>query len=148
VIFPTLAEHQKIPQMKKSEKQPEVTQPKTKVCTKCNIEKPIEDFRIHGSSGFVLNQCRICEKEIALARARMKKGNPIPAAATPTTFIITNRKGKEFLVSLEPTPGCRKVTNGEHTLYFPVGTSKDEGRSAFVKHFGCSMNGVSTQVVE
>jgi hypothetical protein len=123
-----------------------------KVCTKCNVEKPISDFRIHGKSLFVLNQCRSCEKAIALARARAKKGNPIHTdpvtPTTPTTFTITTKKGKEYLVSLEPITGSRKVTNGEHTLYFPVGTTKDEGRSAFVKHVGCSMHGVSTQVVE
>ena len=133
--------------MKKTENQPEAFQPKTKTCTKCNIEKSTEEFRTH-KSGYVLNQCRSCEKEIALARVHAKKGNPIPIAATPTTFTIATRKGKEFQASLEPIPGGRKVTNGEHTLYFPVGTTKDEGRSAFVKHVGCSMHGVSTQVVE
>ena len=128
--------------MKKEKEQSE-----TKVCTKCNTEKPIEDFRTH-KSGYVLNQCRSCEKSIALARSQAKKGTLTPATPSTTTFTITTKKGKEFQVSLEPTPGCRKVTNGEHTLYFPVGTTKDEGRSAFVKHVGCSMHGVSTQVVE
>ena len=135
--------------MKKSENQPEATQPKPKVCTKCNTEKPTEDFRIHGGkSHFVLNQCRSCEKEIALARARMKKGHPLPAAATPTTFTITTKKGKEFHASLEPTPGSRKATNGENVLYFPAGTTRDEARSAFAIHFNCQMTGISTEVVE
>jgi hypothetical protein len=133
--------------MKKSEKQPEATQPKTKVCTKCNSELPIENFRIH-KSGYVLNQCRSCEKEIALARARTKKGNPLPAAATPTTFTITTKKGKEFLASLEPTSGSRKATNGDNVLYFPAGTTRDEARSAFAIHFNCQMTGISTEVVE
>jgi hypothetical protein len=134
--------------MKKSEKKPEAIQPKTKVCTKCNIEKPFEDFRIHGTSGFVLNQCRFCEKEISLARARMKKGTPTPAATIPSNFTITTKKGKEFQASLEPTPGSRKATNGENVLYFPAGTTRDEARTAFSIHFNCSMTGISTEVVE
>jgi len=147
VIIHILAEHQKIPQMKKSEKQSETTQPKTKVCTKCNSELSIENFRTH-KSGYVLNQCRSCEKEIALARSKAKKGNPLPAAATPTTFTITTRKGNEFQASLEPIPGGRKVTNGEHTLYFPAGTTRDQGRLIFSNHFNCQMTGISTEVVE
>lgn len=134
--------------MKKSEKQSEATQPKTKICTKCNSELPIENFRIHGTSHFVLNQCRSCEKEIALARARAKKGNPIPAAATPTNFTITTKKGKEFQASFERTSGSRKATNGENVLYFPAGTTRDEARSAFAIHFNCQMTGISTEVVE
>ena len=138
--------------MKKSEKQPEATQPKTKVCTKCNTEKPIEDFRIHGTSGYVLNQCRSCEKEIALARARAKKGTPasteVTTLNTSTTFTITNKKGKKYQASLESTPGSRKATNGENVLYFPAGTTRDEARSAFAIHFNCQMTGISTEVVE
>ena len=133
--------------MKKSEKQPETTQPKTKTCTKCSSELPIENFRTH-KSGYVLNQCRSCEKEIACARARAKKGNPLPTAAMPTIFTITTKKGKEFQVSLEPTPGTRKATNGENILYFPAGTTRDEARSAFATHFCCPMTGISTEVVE
>jgi len=129
--------------MKKEKEQSE-----TKVCTKCNSELPIENFRTH-KSGYVLNQCRSCEKEIALARARAKKGNPLSVAATPTTFTITTKKGKEFQASFEPIPGGRKATNGEHTLYFPAGTSRDEARSAFSIHFNCpTMTGISTAVVE
>jgi hypothetical protein len=137
--------------MKKSEKQPEVTQPKTKVCTKCNSELPIESFRTHGTSGFVLNQCRSCEKSIALARSKAKKGTFAPTEpATPstTTFTITTKKGKEFQASLEPTSGSRKATNGENVLYFPAGTTRDEARSAFAIHFNCQMTGISTEVVE
>ena len=133
--------------MKKSEKLPEATQPKTKVCTKCNSELSIENFRTH-KSGYVLNQCRSCEKEIALARTHAKKGTPTPAAATPTNFTITTKKGKEFQASLEPTPGSRKATNGENVLYFPEGTTRDEARSAFAIHFNCQMTGISTEVVE
>jgi len=119
-----------------------------KVCTKCNVEKPISDFRVHGKSLFILNQCRSCEKEIALARARAKKGNPIPAATTPSTFTITTKKGKEYQASLEPTPGSRKASNGENVLYFPAKTTRDEARSAFSIHFNCPMTGISTAVVE
>jgi len=131
--------------MKKSEKQHEANKPKPKVCTKCNTEKPIEDFRTH-KSGYVLNQCRSCEKEIALARSKAKKGTPVPV--TSSTFIITTKKGKEFQASMEPTPGSRKATNGEHTLYFPSETTRDESRSAFATHFSCPMTGISTEVVE
>lgn len=135
--------------MKKSEKQTETIQPKTKLCTKCNTEKPTEEFRTH-KSGYTLNQCRSCEKEIALARSKAKKGNPAPTepATTSPTFTITTKKGKEFQASLEPIPGGRKATNGEHTLYFPTGTTRDEARSAFAIHFNCQMTGISTEVVE
>lgn len=133
--------------MKKSEKQAEANKPKTKVCAKCATEKPIEDFRIHGTSGFVLNQCRICEKEASLARIRSKKGNPSPST-TLSTFTITTKKGNEFQASLELIPGGRKATNGEQTLYFPAGTTRDEARSAFSTHFLCSMTGIATEVVE
>ena len=119
-----------------------------KVCTKCNVEKPISDFRIHGKSLFILNQCRSCEKEIALARARAKKGNSAPTTPVTTTFTITTKKGKVFQASLEPTPGSRKATNGENVLYFPVGTTRDEARSAFAIHFNCPMTGIATEVVE
>ena len=122
-----------------------------KVCTKCNIEKPISDFRIHGKSLFILNQCRSCEKSIALARSNAKKGNPAPThPATPatTSFTITTKKGKEFQVFLEAIPGFRKATNGEHILYFAEGTTRDEARSAFSFHFNCPMTGISTEVVE
>jgi hypothetical protein len=141
-IARTLAAYQNISHMKKEKEQSE-----TKVCTKCNTEKPIEDFRTH-KSGFSLNQCRSCEKEIALARARAKKGNPIPAATTPSTFTITTKKGKEFQASLEPIPKGRKATMGENTLYFHAGTTRDEARSAFSAHFLCSMTGIATEVVE
>jgi hypothetical protein len=134
--------------MKKTEKQPEANQPKTKVCTKCNSELPIENFRIHGTSGFVLNQCRSCEKSIALARSQAKKGTFTPATPAPTTFTITTKKGKEFQASLEPIPGGRKATNGENVLYFPAGTTRDEGRLAFATHFSCLMTGISFGVVE
>ena len=133
--------------MKKSENQPEATQPKTKDCTKCNSELTIENFRTH-KSGYVLNQCRSCEKEIALARARAKKGSPLPSITAPSAFTITTKKGKEFQASLEPTSGSRKATNGEHILYFPAGTTRDEARSAFATHFSCPMTGISTEVVE
>lgn len=123
-----------------------------KVCTKCNVEKPISDFRIHGKSLFILNQCRSCEQEIALARAHAKKNNPAPTEpATPisSTFTITTKKGKEFQASLEPIPVGRKATNGEHTLYFLPGTTRDEARAIFVIRYNCgSMTGISTAVVE
>ena len=133
--------------MKKSEKQPEATQTKTKVCTKCNSELPIENFRVHKNS-FVLNQCRECERSVALARAKFKKGNPLPSIIAPSTFTITTKKNKEFHASLEPTSGSRKATNGENVLYFPVGTTRDEARSAFAIHFNCQMTGISTEVIE
>lgn len=122
--------------MKKSEKQPEATQPKSKTCTKCNIEKPIEDFRTH-KSGYVLNQCREREKKTAFARIQAKKGTPSSATPeSPTTFTIKTKKGKEFTVSTEPFAGARMVTNGEHTVYFTFGTGKDVARSAFISFYG------------
>jgi hypothetical protein len=140
-IARTLAAYQNISCMKKEQIKVEA-----KVCTKCKVEKPISDFRIHGKSLFILNQCRSCEKEIALARSKAKKGNPAPVASS--TFTITTKKGKEFQASLKPTPGCRKATNGENVLYFPAGTTRDEARSAFSIHFNCPMTGISTVVVE
>jgi len=137
--------------MKKSEKQPEAIQPKTKTCTKCNSELPIENFRTH-KSGYILNQCRSCEKSIALARSHQAKKSTIattePATPSTTTFTITTKKGKEFQASLEPIPSGRKATNGENVLYFPAGTTRDEARSAFAIHFNCQMTGISTEVVQ
>jgi hypothetical protein len=133
--------------MKKSEKRPEATQPQTKVCNRCHTEKDINEFRTH-KSGYVLNQCRSCEKAVALARSRSKKGIPAPIETdSPSIFTITTKKGKEYKVTTETFSGARMVTNGEHTLYFPVGTSKDASRSAFSSYYGSS-TGISTKIVE
>jgi|GEM_PF-5772888 hypothetical protein len=134
--------------MKKSEKQPEATQPKTKVCNRCHQEKPIQsDYRIH-KSGYVLTVCRVCEREISRNRARSKKVIPTTESKTPATFTIKTKRGKEFIVSTEAFVGARMVTNGEHTLYFPAGSSKDDTRSAFISHFKCHTTSISTKIIE
>lgn len=133
--------------MKKSEKQPEATQPKTKTCRHCGVLRPIENFRVHKSS-YVLGVCRDCEREISRNRARSKKVIPTTESKNLATITIKTKKGKEFIVSTDPSSGARMVTNGEHTLYFPAGTSKDEARSAFASHFACPTSGISTKIVE
>lgn len=51
----------------------------SKTCTVCGIEKPIDNFRTH-KSGFILNQCRQCERDMAKKRMADKRGT---AATTP-----------------------------------------------------------------
>jgi len=48
--------------------------PQSKVCTVCGTNKPIDDFRTH-KSGFNLNQCRQCEREMAKNRMEEKRNN-------------------------------------------------------------------------
>lgn len=135
--------------VKTKSKSKEKTVPDSKVCKICGQDKPIAEYRTH-KSGFILNQCRQCEKDIAKKRIEDKKGKPTTATAAVLSalFTITTKKGKVFEASLEPIKGGRKAFEGEKVLYFKEGTTRDEARAAFSVHFSVPPTGIKTEIVE
>ena len=124
----------------------EKTIPESKICTKCGKDKSIAEYRTH-KSGFILNQCRQCEKDIAKKRIEDKKGKTATATVSSSLFSITTKKGKVFEASLKPIKGYRKASAGEKVLYFKQAT-RDEARSAFSAHFSVPPTGIKTEIVE
>ena len=75
------------------------TVPKSKVCTECGTDKPIDDFRTH-KSGFNLNQCRQCERDMAKKRIEDKHSKTVTATTTKKGKLIPfsifcNKCGKD-----------------------------------------------------
>jgi len=99
-----------------------------KVCKRCGRELDIENFRPR-VSGFILNQCRDCEKELSTARRMAKK----LAAAAPEIVKVTTKSGKIVEASINPILGGRKASspNTEKVLYFPSDITRDTARVAF-----------------
>jgi len=110
----------------------------TKVCKKCGRELPMTEFRIH-KSGFVLNQCKDCER--ISAKARSKKTG---------MFTVTTKSGKTYKVSGKPISGGRKVvsTATDKVLYVPANITRDEARSIFATYAKVPYTGISATVVE
>ena len=109
----------------------ETTAIKTKVCTKCGKELTEDQFRVH-KSGFVLNQCKECEKAAATARRLAKKATAT-VVEVPETLTITTKSGKKIEASTKPIAGGRKATSvkTDKVLYFAPGVSRDTARIAF-----------------
>lgn len=108
----------------------ETTAIKTKMCTKCGGEKAEGEFRVH-KSGFVLNQCKECEKAAATARRLAKKA--VAEVEVPATLTITTKSGKTIEASTTPIAGGRKATSvkSDKVLYFAPGVNRDTARIAF-----------------
>lgn len=114
---------------------------KTKKCTKCGRELPVENFRTHKPTGFVLNQCKDCEREASRNRAKSNKN-------TGTTTVEV--KGVNYTVSNSPIPGGRKLSspNTDQVVYVAKGIGRDLARAIFVKVARVPYTGVSATVVE
>jgi ribosome-binding protein aMBF1 (putative translation factor) len=113
------------------------TTPATKVCTKCGRELSIENYRVH-KSGFVLNQCKDCEREASKARAKK----------STKTFEVKTSKGVAYTASLNPMPGSRKVTSPNTTKVLYVNADRDTARNLFANWAGVAYTGISATVVE
>ena len=98
-----------------------VTEVKAKVCTKCGIEKEVENFRVH-KSGFVLNQCKDCEK----AATKARRTSAIAKVVISEMLKVTTKSGKTIEASTAPIAGGRKATspNTEKVLYFAPGVNR------------------------
>lgn len=121
----------------------EVTQ---KVCTRCGVEKTIENFRVH-KKGFVLNQCKDCEKAATKARRILKS---VTKNADEVTLInVTTKSGKVIEASTKQIEGGRKATsdNTDKVLYFAPGVSRDTARIAFSAFAGVPTTGVKCPLV-
>jgi hypothetical protein len=120
-----------------------VTMSNTKTCNRCpegTGPQPIANFRIH-KSGYVLGQCKACEREASKSR-RVTKG-------TPSTFEVSTPSGKTFKASLTPVTGSRKVTHeGTTKVIYVLGASRDEVRSVFAKYANVSRNRVKSSQVD
>jgi hypothetical protein len=122
----------------------EVTPVKAKVCTKCGKELEIENFRLH-KSGFVLNQCKECEKEATKARRLAKASTPAPV----TVVTVVTKSGKEIEASTKPLAGGRKASSplSNKVLYFASGVTRDTARIAFSAFAGVPTTGIQCPLV-
>jgi len=124
-----------------------------KVCTRCGKVLPIDAFRTH-KSGFVLNQCKECERIANNARAKAKKGTAtvakVAAPATPTTFNVTTKNGKSYNVSSTPISGGRKIvsTASDKVLFVAPGVTRDEARAIYATYAKVSYTGISASLVD
>ena len=111
-----------------------------KVCRRCGILKPIADFRTR-PFGFTLNQCKCCERELAIAR-RTK-------AVIPETITITTKSGKMVEASLKPINGGRMTTSPltEKVLYFSPTVNRDTARIAFSAHANIPRTGIQFKTI-
>jgi len=110
-----------------------------KKCTKCGRELSEDMFRVH-KTGFVLNQCKDCEREASKARAKK---------ATKTFEVLTSGN-VAYKASLSPIPGGRKVTSvkSDKVLYLAPGVSRDTARNLFARWAGVPYTGISATSVE
>lgn len=110
------------------------TTPATKTCTKCGRELSIENFRTH-KTGFVLNQCKECEREASKARA--KKSNK--------SFEVKTTSGVAYKASTSPIPGGRKVTSPktDKVLYLEGSVNRDTARNLFANWAKVPYTGIS-----
>ena len=124
-----------------------------KVCTVCGKVLPIDAFRTHKSSGFVLNQCKECERIANNNRAKAKKGNPtapVAKVAAPATFNVTTKNGKSYEVSSTPISGGRKIvsTASDKVLFVAPGVTRDEARAIYATYAKVSYTGISASLVD
>ena len=110
-------------------KQEKVTE---KVCRRCGETKPIEMFRAR-SFGFILNQCKSCEKELGKIRRESKN-----------VLSITTRSGKIVKASLKPIKGGRITTShlSDKVLYFDSSINRDLARIAFSAYADVPRTGI------
>lgn len=99
-----------------------------KVCRRCGTLKPIEMFRKR-VSGFILNQCKPCEKEMSTAR-RVKTTVP---ATEPALITVKTKSGALVEASVNPIVGGRMTTSPltDKVLYFDSTVTRDTARVAF-----------------
>ena len=121
---------------------------KTKVCTKCGGEKAEGEFRIH-KSGFVLNQCKECEKAATKARRIAKLVADVTEVAEVTVFSVTTKSGKVIEASTKPIAGGRKASspNSDKVLYFATGVTRDTARVAFSAFANVPTTGIQCPLV-
>ena len=111
-----------------------------KVCRKCDELKPIGEFRTR-TSGFILNQCKDCEKE--LIKARRTK------VVFPSLINITTKSGKVIVASIEVIPGGRITTSDktEKVLYFDKSVNRDTARLAFSTYANIDRTGITYSII-
>ena len=111
-----------------------------KVCRKCGQLKPISEFRPR-TSGFILNQCKDCEKE--LSKERRNK------VVIPSVINITTKSGKVIVASIEVIPGGRITTSDktEKVLYFDKNVNRDTARLAFSTYANIDRTGITYTAV-
>ena len=110
----------------------------TKVCNRCGGDpKPMSAFRTH-KTGYVLNQCKECERAAATARRQNRTG----------TFEVQTKSGVAYTVSLAPVPGSRKVSSPrtDKVLYI-MNANRDQARSAFANYANVPYTGINTPIV-
>jgi hypothetical protein len=116
---------------------------KTKICTKCGGEKVESEFRTH-KSGFVLNQCKECERAATKARRLAK------ATASELTLVtVVTKSGKEIEASTKPLAGGRKASSplSDKVLYFASGVTRDTARIAFSAFANVPTTGIQCPLV-
>ena len=120
---------------------------KTKVCTKCGGEKAEGEFRTH-KSGFVLNQCKECEKAATKTRRLAKLASPV-AEVEVTVLTVTTKSGKVIEASTKPIAGGRKAfsANSDKVLYFASGVTRDTARVAFSAFANVPTTGIQCPLV-
>lgn len=116
----------------------------SKFCTKCGIEHKIENFRVH-KSGFVLNQCKDCEK----AATKARRTSAIAKAVISEFFKVTTKSGKTIEASTAPIAGGRKATSPktDKVLYFAPGVNRDTARIAFSAFASVPTTGIQCPLV-
>jgi hypothetical protein len=121
---------------------------KTKICTKCGGEKVESEFRTH-KSGFVLNQCKECERAATKARRLAKASTPAPAVEEVTVVTVKTKSGKLIEASTIPLAGGRKASspNSDKVLYFASGVTRDTARIAFSAFAGVPTTGILCPMV-
>lgn len=109
-----------------------------KVCNRCGKELPLSEFRTHGPSGYVLNQCKECERKAATARRQKKTG----------VFEVKTKSGVAYQASLTSVPGSRRVSSPRtDKVLFVLGANRDQARSVFANYANVPYTGINTPLV-
>lgn len=114
-----------------------------KICRKCGNELTMDNFRVH-KTGFILNQCKLCESTSSKIRARVNRNQE----TRNETISIKTKSGKEYQASLKPIAGGRKayVVNGT-VIYFTSDVNRDQARCAYSAYAKVPMTGILTEKV-
>lgn len=117
-----------------------------KVCRRCGIPKPIDQFRPR-ASGFILNQCRTCEGDMNKARRITKL--TLAKAEVSSVVTITTKSGLVIEASTIPITGGRKTTSPltDKVLYFSPEVNRDKARVAFSTFANVVRTGITYQPV-
>jgi hypothetical protein len=109
-----------------------------KTCNKCNTPKEEKEFRLH-KSGYLLGQCKECERKANTARRNKKMQKVIE---------VITKNGRKFTASIKPIDGARRASHEESTtVLFFDGLSRDEARCAFSNYADVPMTGIHTPLV-